>query len=100
MSEKTPKRKSTPKARAKPPTKKFKADLASLQEWSSTDPTREALNKLIQSNFKDRTIAQSRTAKKAQDLLKSNDLNKFGKMYSRIVSLAKNQQGNERSGRG
>jgi hypothetical protein len=87
------KRKSTPRTQPKPPSKKLKADIAKLQEWKSTDPTREVLNQLIQSNFKDRTIAQSRTAMKAQDLLKSNDLNKFGKFYSRITSLATVKQG-------
>ncbi len=68
MSGKGTKRKSTPRTQPKPPSKKFKADLAKLQEWTSTDPTREALNQGLQSNFKDRTIAQSRTAMKAQDL--------------------------------
>ena len=99
MSEKTSKRKSTPKAKAKPPTKKFKADVASLKEWVSPDPTLQALNKLIQSNFEDRTIAQSRTAQKGQNLLKSNDIKKFKTYYSRVISLATTQMGKKQGKR-
>ena len=68
MTEKPQKRKSTKPQKAKPPSKKLKANIASLEEWSSKDPFIEVFNQLIISNYKDRTIAQKRTAKAAQNL--------------------------------
>ena len=93
MTEKPQKRKSTKAQKAKPLSKKLKANIASLEEWSSKDPFIEVFNQLIISSYKDRTIAQNRTATAAQDLLKSNDLNKFRKKYGNIVTLAKKKTG-------
>ena len=97
MSEKPQKRKSTNPPKAKPLSKKIKANIASLEEWSSKDPFIEVFNQLIISNYKDRTIAQKRTATAAQDLLKSNDLNKFRKKYKHIVTLAKKKTGKKQA---
>ena len=58
MSGKPTKRKSADPPKAKPPSKKLKASIASLEEWSSKDPFIEVFNQLIISNYKDRTIAQ------------------------------------------
>ncbi len=97
MSEKPQERKSPKPSKAKPPSKKLKADIASLDEWKSKDPILEVFNSLIKLNFKDRTIAQIRTAKAAQDLLKSDDLNKFRKKYANIIKLPTKKQGKKQT---
>ena len=99
MSGKPAKRKSANPQKAKPPSKKLKAGIASLEEWSSKDPFIEVFNQLIISNYKDRTIAQKRTAKAAQDLLKANDLKNFRKKYANIVTLAKKKTGKKQAKR-
>jgi hypothetical protein len=87
MAEKTSKRKAKPTPKPKAPSKQIKANIASLGAYTSNDPTLEVFNQLIKLKYEDRSITQIRTAKAAQNLIKTDNLKEFRKKFANIVKL-------------
>ncbi len=82
-------RKSKPRAKTNALSKKVKQNIASLDEYSSTNALRSSLMSTVKVLYKTRDITNIRTAKAALNLLDSNnksDLNKFSKKFSTIMT--------------
>ena len=79
-------RKSKPRAKTNTLSKKVEQNIASLDEYSSTNALRSSLMSTVKVLYKTRDITNIRTAKTALDLLDTNnnsDLNKFSKKFSK-----------------
>ncbi len=82
-------RKSKPRAKTNALSKKVKQNIASLDEYSSTNALRSSLMSTVKVLYKTRDITNIRTAKAALNLLDTNnksDLNKFSKKFSTIMT--------------
>ena len=81
------------------PTKQFKANMVALDAYSSTIALNETLMSTVKELYKTRDITNIKTATRAMDLLKSNELNKFKKSFANISKLATKKSGKTKAKR-
>ena len=81
------------------PTKQFKANMVALDAYSSTIALNETLMSTVKELYKTRDITNIKTATRAMDLLKSNELNKFKKNFADISKLATTKSGKTKAKR-
>mgnify|MGYP000332252344 FL=1 len=81
------------------PTKQFKANMAALDAYSSTIALNETLLSTVKELYKTRDITNIKTATRAMDLLKSNDLNKFKKNFANNSQLGSKKTGENKAKR-
>jgi hypothetical protein len=76
----------------KAPTKRFKANMATLEAYSSTSALNQSLMSTVKQFYENRDITNIKTAVVAMDLLKANDFNKFKKKFASIAKLVTTKQ--------
>ena len=70
------------------PTKKFKANMATLDAYSSTSALNDTLMKTVKHQYENRDITNIKTAVAAMNLLENNEMKKFAKKFQGINTLA------------
>ncbi len=83
-------RKSTSSSETTKPTKKFKANMTTLDAYSSTIALNQTLMANVKKLYGSRDITNVKRAKAAMELLKANDLKKCHKQLSSITKLVSN----------
>ena len=84
-------RKSTSSPGPAKPTKKFKANMTTLDTYSSTRALNQTLMSTVKKLYETRDITNVKTAKAAMELLKANDIKTFTKKFASISKLVSNK---------
>ena len=84
-------RKSPSSPQTAKPTKQFKANMAALDAYSSTNALNDALMSTVKEMYKTRDIRHIKTAMAAKTLLENNEMNKFTKNFGSITKQVSNK---------
>ena len=77
------KRKLPSSTRSAKPSKQFKANMTTLDAYSSTRALNDTLMKTVKHQYESRDITNIKTAKAAMELFQNNEMKQFAKKKSR-----------------